>query len=56
MICLCCTYEDLIHEDTNPSNQVLCLVLCKENFLSVRVEDDQQRSRGTTTQVWGCYP
>ena len=28
MICLCCTYEDLIYGDTNPSNQVLC----EENF------------------------
>ena len=32
IICLCCTYEDLIYGDTNPSNQVLCWVLCKENF------------------------
>ena len=54
MICLFCTYEDLIYGDTNPSNQVLCWVLCKENFSSGRVEGDAQRSRGTTTQAWGC--
>ena len=56
MICLCCTYEDLIYGDTKPSNQVLCWVLCKENFSSGRVEGDEQRSRGTTTQAWECYP
>ena len=32
MICLCCTYEDFIYGDTNPSNQVLRWVLCEENF------------------------
>ena len=32
MICLFCTYEDLIYGDTNPSNQVLWWVLCEENI------------------------
>ena len=32
MICLYFIYVDLIYEGTNPSNQVLCWVLCKENF------------------------
>ena len=56
MICLCCTYVDLIYGDTNPSNQVLWWVLCKENFQveELRVMNNDQE--GQTLKIGDVTP
>ena len=69
MICICCTFEDFIYGDTNPSNQVLWWVLCEENCQveELRVMNKDQEGQTlklgdvtpkltlhTRIKAWGC--
>ena len=56
MIYLYCTYEDFIYGDTNPSNQILWWVLCKENFQveELRVMNNDQE--GQTLKLGDVTP
>ena len=48
MICFCCTYVDLIYEDTNPSNQVYDEINFKMEELRVmnKIKRDKNSSLG----------